>query len=311
MNKNFNKSSLTIIASVIAFVLFLTTVTIFVFYTQFTGEKARRKEISVDVSEKDVGNETESRIEQLEEKLKNLEERQGNYNDNSDKSSLTKDQILAIVELWCPDDDYDNNGFISIGSGTIVSSDGIIFTNRHVISNSDWSVIQSSPTCYVGVTEDISQPAKIKYMADLLAYSPETDDFFDFDIAVLYIYDICYECPDAPPSLPEEFPYLDLGYSADLGPGDYVAIAGYPEIGAGTWNFTEGIISGRVGDFVLKTDAKIDSGNSGGSALNSQNELVGIPTWTISGQAESIGYVIEIDDVYDWFQKEVLPLFEE
>lgn len=307
MKKGFANTSLIIIASVVAFVLFLSTIAVVVFYTQFNGEKARR-EVSVDVPEKESDDETKERIKELEEKLKNLEERQGN---TVNESPLTADQISAIVELWCPDDNYDNNGFISIGSGTVVSPDGLIFTNRHVISNSDWSIIQSSPTCYVGITEDISQPAKIKYMADLLAYSPQTDDFFDFDIAVLYIYDICYECPDAPESLPEEFSYLNFGYSSDLGPGDYVAIAGYPEIGAGTWNFTEGIISGRVGNFVLKTDAKIDSGNSGGSALNSENELIGIPTWTISGQAESIGYVIEIDDVYNWFQEKVLPLFEE
>jgi len=308
MKKGSVNTSLIIIASVIAFVLLLSTVAAIVFYTQFTGEKTRK--VSVNVPEKDPDDGTEDRIKELEEKLRDLENRQGNSS-NSVKTSLTEDQISAIVELWCPEDEYDTSGFISIGSGTIVSSDGLIFTNRHVISNSDWSIIQSSPTCYVGVTEDISQPAKIKYMADLLAYSPETDDFFDFDVAILYIYDICYECPDAPSSLPAEFSYLDLGYSSDLSPGDYVAIAGYPEIGAGTWNFTEGIISGRVGDFVLKTDAKIDSGNSGGSALNSKNELIGIPTWTISGQAESIGYVIEIDDVYDWFQEDVLPLFEE
>ncbi|KPJ54569.1 hypothetical protein AMJ47_04130 [Parcubacteria bacterium DG_72] len=291
-------TTLLIVSSIIAFVIFLTSVAGIIYYTQFKGEKARR-EVSVDLP----GNnkETERKIKELEDRLKDIEQEHG----------LTKDQISAVVELWCPDDNYDINGFLSMGSGTIVSDQGIIFTNRHVISNEDWSIIESSPTCYVGITEDISQPSTFMYMADLLAYSPQTDDFFDFDIAVLYIYDVCYDCPNAPGFLPDKFPFLELGYSSNMAPGDYVAIVGYPEIGAGTWNFTDGIISGRVGSFVLKTDAKIDSGNSGGAALNAKNQLIGIPTWTITGQAESIGYIIEIDDVYDWFEKEVLPLVEE
>jgi len=292
-----------IIFLVIVFVLVLTILAGFVFYTQFKGEKARNESLTFDIPEKnkDLNAETENRIRELENKLKALD---------TAGSPLTQDQISAVVELWCPDDNYDTNGFLSMGSGTIISNKGIIFTNRHVVSNEDWSVIKSSPTCYVGITEDISQPSKFKYVADILAYSPQTPDFFDFDVAVLYIYDVCKECPDAASSLPKVFPYLETGQSAVMGPGDYVSIIGYPEIGASTWNFTDGIISGRVGDFVLKTDAKIDSGNSGGAALDSKNQLIGIPTWTISGQAETIGYIIGIDMVYEWFEEKVLPFIE-
>jgi len=255
---------------------------------------------------------TQARIKDLEQKIKELEDKQKDAPPLEDffLPQLSQDQISAVVELICPDDNYNENGFVSLGSGSIVTPDGLIFTNRHVVSNIDWSVIQSSPTCYVGITEDISQPPEVRYVAELIAYAPETDDYFDFDVAILYIYDICYECPDAPLSLPSRFPFLELGYSSQLGPGDYVAVIGYPEIGAGTWNFTDGIVSGRVGDFVIKTDAKIDSGNSGGTVLNDRNLLVGIPTWTITGQAESIGYIIGIDAVYDWFTYEILPTLE-
>ncbi len=302
-------TTLVIISSIIVFVVFLTSVAGIIYYTQFKGEKTR-KELTVDFSRED--RETQSRIKELEDKLKDVENKQKDSSlDDYIVPPLSQEQISAVVELWCPDDDYDNNGFLSMGSGTIVSEQGIIFTNRHVVSNEDWSVIESSPTCYVGITEDISQPSTFMYIADLISYSPQTDDFFDFDVAVLYIYDVCQDCPGAPRFLPDRFPFLELGYSSNMGPGDYVAIVGYPEIGAGTWNFTDGIISGRVGSFVIKTDAKIDAGNSGGAALNSKNQLIGIPTWTITGQAESIGYVIEIDDVYDWFEREVMPHLSE
>jgi len=282
-------TGLLMVLLVISLVAFLTVIAGAIFYTSFKGEKARRDLISSDITDK--------RISELENELRKLKD---------NKPSLTPEQISAVVELWCPDDNYNKTGFLSVGSGTIISEKGIIFTNRHVVSNEDWSIIKSSPTCYVGITDDISQPSKFKYLADIVAFAPQTDDFFDFDVAVLRIYDVCHDCPEAPSSLPEKFPYLEIGSSVSLVPGNYVAIVGYPEIGAGTWNFTDGIISGRVGDFVLKTDAKIDSGNSGGAAINAENELIGIPTWIISGQAESIGYVIEIDDVYKWFQEKVL-----
>jgi len=253
--------------------------------------------------------EMDKRIKELEQKIRDLEENQQIPFPPEEYflPPLAQEQINAVVQLWCPDDNYNYTGYISIGSGSIVSSEGIIITNRHVISNEDWSVIRSTPTCYVAITDDIAWPPTVKYAANLIAYAPLTNDYFDFDIAILYINDVCHECEGAPSILPSNFSYLDLGYSDILAPGDYVAIAGYPEIGAGTFNFTDGIISGRVGGFVLKTDAKIDSGNSGGSALNAKNQLIGVPTWTISGSAESMGYVIGIDQVVEWYETKVVP----
>lgn len=272
-----------------------------------------KRELSLKEKNNELDNETQKRIRELEEKIKELEDKQNVPFPESSKTTLSKSQIRAIVQLWCPDDNYNNNGFMSLGSGTIVSPDGIIITNRHVISNYDWSIIRSLPTCYVAVTDDISQPPQVMYTANLIAYSSRSEDNseseydFDFDIAFLYIDDVCRKCEGAPESLPVSLSYLEMGYSDSLGPGDYVAIAGYPGIGADTFTFTEGIVSGRVGDFVIKTDAKIDSGNSGGSALNSNKELIGVPAWTISGQAESLGYIIGIDQIIKWYEDKVIP----
>jgi len=276
------------------------------------GRKSER-ELTIKERGDQSDEETQERIKELEEKIKELEKNQKVPFPDGSKAPLTESQIGAIVQLWCPDDNYNSNGFMSLGSGTVVSPDGIIITNRHVISNYDWSVIMSLPTCYVAFTDDISQPPRVMYTANLIAYSPEsggsyeTGYGFGFDVAVLYIDDICRECEGAPEFLPASFSYLEMGYSDSLNPGDYIAIAGYPGIGADTFTFTEGIVSGRVGDFVIKTDAKIDSGNSGGSALNNKKELVGVPTWTISGQAESLGYIIGIDQVIKWYQDKVIP----
>ena len=310
--KGMSQKSILIIAIAIALFLLLGTAAALFLYFKYGEDGGISRDLGISGDIKKSDKETRDKIKDLEDKIKELEEKQQGQ-DITDFliPPLSQEEISAVVELWCPDDNYDQNGFVSMGSGTIVGPEGIIFTNRHVVSNEDWSMIESSPTCYVGITEDISQPSKFKYMADLVAYVPSSGEFFDFDVAVLYIFDVCHECPEAPQYLPSSFPYLELGYSSELSPGDYIAIAGYPAIGAGTFNFTDGIISGRVGDFVIKTDAKIDSGNSGGAALNAQNLLVGIPTWTMSGQAESMGYIIGINPVYDWFQEKVLPLLIE
>ncbi|MBU2545003.1 serine protease [Patescibacteria group bacterium] len=312
------KTSSKIIIIVLATFLFLMSLVItgFILYEQgilgnildkFSGDD--RSFSLKDGDDKELNSDTQKRIKQLENKINELEKNAKVPFPDGKVSLLSEEQISAVVELWCPDDDYGyGSEFISIGSGTIINAEGVIITNRHVISNEDWSVIISSPTCYVAVTEDISEEPRMKYMANIVAYSPQTSDYdgFDFDIAVLRIYDVCYECEDAPKNLPSEFPFLEMGYSDKLDPGDYIAVAGYPAIGAGTFNFTEGVVSGRVGEFVIKTDAKIDSGNSGGSALNNKYNLIGIPTWTITGHAESMGYIIGIDQIIDWYNNKAL-----
>lgn len=316
-------SKFLIIIFIIIFFILLLQIIILILYEQ--GElyplldkisqlgKKPERELTVKERTDESDEETQERIKELEEKIKELEEKQEVPFPDGANVPLGKKQISAMVQLWCPDDNYGNNGFMSLGSGTIVSSDGIIITNRHVISNYDWSVIASLPTCYVAITDDISQPPRVMYTANLIAYSPGAGNYsdsgydFDFDIAFLYIDDVCRKCEGAPEFLPASFSYLEMGYSDLLNPGDYIAIAGYPGIGADTFTFTEGVVSGRVGDFVIKTDAKIDSGNSGGSALNAKKELIGVPTWTISGQAESLGYVIGIDQIIKWYEDKVVP----
>ena len=311
------KKSSKIIIIILIVLLFITSLVItgFILYEQGVLDnivskfKPNRAFVFKENNNQEISDDTQSRIKQLEDKIKQLEEDQKVPFPDGKTSLLTNSQIGAIIQLWCPDDNYGNGTkFISIGSGSIVSPEGLIITNRHVVSNEDWSVITASPTCYVAITDDISEEPRMKYMADLIAYAPSSNNYngFDFDVAILYIYDICHECLDAPSKLPSTFPYLDIGYSDKMDIGDYIAVAGYPEIGAGTFNFTEGIVSGRVGDFVMKTDAKIDSGNSGGSALNNKYQLIGLPTWTISGHAESMGYIIGIDQVFNWYNDKVV-----
>jgi len=76
--------------------------------------------------------------------------------------------------------------------------------------------------------------------------------------------------------------------------GDQVVILGYPAIGASSGvTATEGIISGYDGDYYV-TSAKVDHGNSGGAAIDVENNCdLGIPTYVISGQLESLARILK------------------
>jgi len=76
--------------------------------------------------------------------------------------------------------------------------------------------------------------------------------------------------------------------------GDEIIILGYPTIGSqDDITVTRGIISGYDGDYYI-TDAKIEHGNSGGVAiLLKDNCYLGIPSYTISGEAESLARILD------------------
>jgi S1-C subfamily serine protease len=157
------------------------------------------------------------------------------------------------------------------GSGTFVSVDGMILTNAHVVTR--------EPACDfaslgIAVTTDSGRPPELLYEAELLAVDADTD------LAVIKVT----RPTDPSHSLPSSFPALAVGDSDGVEIGDDLRILGYPEIGGDTITFTNGSVSGftaqvGIGDRALiKTDATIAGGNSGGAAIDSEGRLIGIPT---------------------------------
>jgi serine protease Do len=158
-----------------------------------------------------------------------------------------------------------------LGSGVIVSPDGYILTNNHVIAKAtDIKVMLAD---------------KREFPGKVIGADPKTD------IAVVKI---------AATGLPT----IPLGDSSKLQVGDYALAIGNP-FGVGETG-TMGIISatGRNGldiedyeDFI-QTDAAINPGNSGGALLNIRGELIGINTAILSGNSggnQGIGFAIPIN----------------
>lgn len=155
----------------------------------------------------------------------------------------------------------------SLGSGVIVSNDGYVLTNHHVIANADQIELL------------MSDGRQLK--ARSIGADPETD------IAVLKV--------DG-----ELLPSITLSPSDEIHVGDVVLAIGNP-FGVGQ-TVTQGIISAtgrnQLGlntfeDFI-QTDAAINPGNSGGALTNSKGELVGINTaiFSRSGGSQGIGFAI-------------------
>lgn len=159
----------------------------------------------------------------------------------------------------------------SLGSGVIISADGYVVTNNHVVEKADAIVVT------------LSDETDLK--AKVIGTDPKTD------LALLKI------TRDAP------FPFITMGNSDALRVGDWVLAIGNPFGFGGT--VTAGIISARgrhIGagpyDDFLQTDTAINPGNSGGALLNNQGELVGVPS-IIAGRGTNvgIGFAIPVDTV--------------
>ncbi len=153
----------------------------------------------------------------------------------------------------------------SLGSGFIISKDGFIVTNHHVVAKAD----------EIEVTLRGSEES---YPAEVVGSDPETD------LALLNI------------DVQRDLPVLNFGDSDKLEPGEWVVAIGNPfgldhTVTAGIISAKGRVIGAGAYDNFLQTDASINPGNSGGPLLNLDGEVVGINT-AIVASGQGIGFAI-------------------
>lgn len=155
----------------------------------------------------------------------------------------------------------------SLGSGFIISAEGLVVTNNHVIEGADEILIYTA-----GGT---------RYEAELVGADAKTD------LAVLKISD------------PDPLPFVSFGDSDSAKVGDWVMAIGNP-FGLGG-SVSLGIVSARNRninsgpyDDYIQTDAAINQGNSGGPLFDMDGNVVGIATAIISrgGSSRGIGFAV-------------------
>ena len=154
---------------------------------------------------------------------------------------------------------------VGAGSGVIISPDGYIITNNHVIANAS----------QLEVTLNNNRI----YEAELIGTDPKTD------IALIKI------------DSEEELPFVTFGDSNEVKIGEWVLAVGNPFNLTST--VTAGIISAKARDLnqfdgnpqsFIQTDAAVNRGNSGGALVNTKGELVGINTAITSETGSYVGY---------------------
>ena len=184
--------------------------------------------------------------------------------------SLSRSEINRISNSVVLILALDANGEpFATGSGTIISPNGLIYTNRHVLEGAmDFAVL---------TVAEIGEPAVLSYFA-----SP-TLIYDDIDFAVLQI-DRDADGNEVDTS-DLSLPYISLANTLpDI--GDRIFVFGYPTLGDVHLVMTSGSISSVENDtlngerlpYWYQTDAQISPGNSGGLVVNSQGRMIGIPT---------------------------------
>lgn len=175
------------------------------------------------------------------------------------------------------------------GSGVIISEDGYILTNNHVVNT-------SSTSSFYQVSEASKVTVKLyndntEYEAKIIGTDALTD------LAVIKIDK-------------NGLPAAELGDSSSVKVGEFCMAIGSP-LGMES-TVTAGIISASNRNItsdgknlnVIQTDAAINSGNSGGALVNSKGQVIGINTIKISGTGiEGLGFAIPINSTVDIYKQ--------
>lgn len=207
-----------------------------------------------------------------------------NISDYSNTSIAVAEKVLpsvvGITVTYQVNSIFGSNTGDATGSGIIISEDGYILTNNHVISSessSSYYAISEATSIKVNLYNDTET-----YDATIIGTDPYTD------LAVLKI-----EKTDLTPAI--------LGNSDEAKVGEFVMAIGNP-LGM-DYSVTTGVISAVNREvqnegttyLAIQTDAAINSGNSGGALVNANGEVIGINTLKLSGTGiEGIGFSIPI-----------------
>ncbi|PKM76840.1 MAG: peptidase S1 [Firmicutes bacterium HGW-Firmicutes-15] len=161
-----------------------------------------------------------------------------------------------------------------IGTGFIISADGYVLTNQHVIDNATTITVKIAGS-------ESNYPAKV------------VGQDYELDLAVLKI--------DAN----REFTPMVLGDSNQIRVGEWVVAIGNPygldhtvTVGVVSAKGRPMNIENRPYKNLIQTDAAINPGNSGGPLLNTQGQVIGINT-AVNAQAQGIGFAISVNTAKD------------
>ena len=191
------------------------------------------------------------------------------------------------------------------GTGSIITSDGLVITNAHLFTRKDSSNLLSDITVFLKpkrVTGDHKADLSKGYRGKILAYD------LPLDLALVQILN-----PD------RKFQTVPFADSETIEIGEQVYAIGHPEQG-GLWSLTTGVISARwknyggvSGKHLFQTDASINRGNSGGPLLDDQASMIGINSMIARKAADGltitdVNFSIRAKVAIDWLEQKGYPI---
>jgi S1-C subfamily serine protease len=190
----------------------------------------------------------------------------GDRTGSSALSTLFKGAVMLAIKVG---DD------LGTGSGTVITPRGHILTNFHVLASKDSDQLANGGEgILVAIPPSQGEKAQPKYLARVVAADSA------LDLAVIRIVS---DAEGAPLTGDLGLRPIPIGDSDRVRPGEEVTVIGYPTIGGVgditvTRGITAGVITVKDAGLFLKTDAEMNPGNSGGTAVDSSGRLVGVPT---------------------------------
>lgn len=217
----------------------------------------------------------------------------------------------SVVNIFCPSiygEDYSTGG-----SGIILTEEGIILTNSHIIPQDETDLHVDETGCLVVLPDpSTGQPLEI-YLANPIVLPGISDEY---DLAYMQIYSAYYdeEAQEYKGTFPKVFPAFDdttRCNNENVKLGEAVRIFGYPAISGGySLTITDGVVSSFPGDGLIVTSAKISHGNSGGLAVDKYGCMLGVPSLVSSDDSETLGVIYSMDLVRQ-FSSEVESFVDE
>ncbi len=164
-------------------------------------------------------------------------------------------------------------GYYSSGSGTIITKRGHILTNYHIFVDDNAKPENARGEIYIAIPPptNLKDSAQIRYRARMVQADTKND------LALIQI-SATSDNRALPPDL--AWVAVPIGDSDALALGDAVLVLGYPGVGGKSLTLTRGVISGWD-EGLIKTDAEINQGNSGGGAYNATYQLIGVPSMMV------------------------------
>ena len=200
----------------------------------------------------------------------------------------------------------DNGDMLGSGSGSLLTSDGMILSNYHVVGDLQTKKLNNRQgQIAIGVLDDPTEPPVVNYLAQVVQVDPE----LDLSVSCI-ISDLKHR-----PLKNVTFPAVPIGDADALFLGDDITVIGFPGIGFGesgdtpSLTFSKGSVAGFESRDKLKvwikTDAATGPGDSGAMVVNTAGEIIGVHTqgWSDPKSAARLSAERPINRAYSLIKK--------